>query len=50
MLFRSDLYLNTSRADKMLGELRYLAEKLPEDRRTQEWYLDYKKAYDFGSQ
>ena len=45
-----DLYLNTSRADKMLAELRYLAEHLPEDRRTQEWYLAYKKAYDFGTQ
>jgi len=44
-----DLYLNTSRADKMLAELRYLAERPPGDRRTQAWYLAYKKAYDFGT-
>ena len=42
-----DLYLNTSRADKMLDQLRYLALRLPQDKQTQEWYLAYKKAYDF---
>ena len=44
-----DLYLNTSRADKMLTEFKNLAEKLPGDNQTQEWYRAYKNAYDFGS-
>lgn len=44
-----DLYLNTSRAEKMLSELRYLAERLPGDKQTHDWYQAYKKAYDFGS-
>ena len=43
-----DLYLNTSRAEKMLAQLRFLAEHLPQDRQTQEWYRAYKQAYDFG--
>ena len=43
-----DLYLNTSRAEKMLAELGYLAEHLPSDTRTQEWYRSYKQAYDFS--
>jgi tetratricopeptide (TPR) repeat protein len=43
-----DLYLNTSRAEKMLAELHYLAERLPADKRTQDWYRAYKQAYDFG--
>jgi hypothetical protein len=43
-----DLYLNTSRADKMLAELKYLALRLPQDRQTQDWYRAYEKAYDFG--
>jgi len=43
-----DLYLNTSRADKMLSEFGYLAKQLPEDRQTQDWYRAYKRAYDFG--
>jgi hypothetical protein len=43
-----DLYLNTSRADKMLAELKYLARHLPQDRQTQDWYQAYAKAYDFG--
>jgi hypothetical protein len=42
-----DLYLNTSRADKMLAELKYLALHLPQDRQTQDWYRAYAKAYDF---
>ncbi len=42
-----DLYLNTSRAEKMLVQFRYLADHLPEDRQTQEWYRAYRKAYDF---
>lgn len=43
-----DLYLNTSRAEKMLAELRYLAQRLPNDRQTQDWYRSYAKAYDFS--
>jgi hypothetical protein len=43
-----DLYLNTSRADKMLAELEYLTLHLPQDRQTQDWYRAYAKAYDFG--
>jgi hypothetical protein len=44
-----DLYLNTSRADKMLAELKYLAAHLPADRQTQDWYRAYSRAYDFGN-
>ncbi len=40
-----DLYLNASRADKMLAELKYLAEHLPRDRQTQDWYRAYEKSY-----
>jgi hypothetical protein len=43
-----DLYLNASQVDKMLAELKYLAEHLPRDRQTQEWYRDYSKQYDFA--
>ena len=43
-----DIYLNTSRADKMLAELEGLALRLPHDTQTQAWYRAYKKAYDFG--
>jgi tetratricopeptide (TPR) repeat protein len=43
-----DLYLNASRADKMLAELKYLAEHLPGDKQTQDWYRAYTKYYDFG--
>jgi hypothetical protein len=45
-----DLYLNTSRADKMLAELKYLTLHLPHDQQTQDWYRAYTKAYDFGPQ
>lgn len=44
-----DLYLNTSRADKMLAELSYLSEHLPGDNQTLDWYRAYKKSYDFGN-
>ena len=44
-----DLYLNTSRAEKMLAELELLAERLPADKQTQDRYRAYKKAYDFGN-
>jgi len=43
-----DLYLNASRVDKMLAELKSLADRLPADRQTQEWYHYYKQEYDFG--
>lgn len=43
-----DLYLNDSRADKMLAELKFLSEHLPNDRQTQTWYEYYKKEYDFN--
>jgi hypothetical protein len=43
-----DLYLNTSRAEKMLGQLQFLAQRLPKDKQTQDWYRTYREAYDFG--
>ncbi len=43
-----DLYLNDSRADKMLAELKFLSEHLPNDSQTRAWYEYYKKEYDFG--
>jgi hypothetical protein len=43
-----DLYLNSSRAEKMLAELRFLAEHLPADKQTWDWYQSYKKAYDLA--
>lgn len=42
-----DLYLNASRADKMLTQLQYLSEHLAGDTQTQQWYRFYKKAYEF---
>jgi hypothetical protein len=42
-----DLYLNTSRVEKMLAELKYLSLHLPTDKQTQDWYRAYEKAYDF---
>jgi tetratricopeptide (TPR) repeat protein len=42
-----DLYMNDSRADKMLSQLKYLSEHLPSDTQTQQWYRFYKKAYEF---
>ena len=43
-----DLYLNTSRAEKMLAEFKFLAERLPADKQVQDWYRAYAKTYDFG--
>jgi tetratricopeptide (TPR) repeat protein len=43
-----DLYLNASRADKMLIELKFLAEHLAADQQTRDWYRVYSKEYDFG--
>lgn len=42
-----DLYLNASRADKALAELKFLSEHLPADQQTREWYDYYRKEYDF---
>ena len=42
-----DLYLNASRADKMLAELEYLAARLPADPQVQAWYRYYKREYSF---
>jgi hypothetical protein len=44
-----DLYLNASRADKMLAQLEYLAEHQPGDAQTRAWYRDYKRAYAFDA-
>jgi hypothetical protein len=41
-----DLYLNDSRADKCLAELKFLADQSPKDIATRNWYAAYKKAYD----
>ena len=41
-----DLYLNDSRADKCLAELKFLADQSPKDIATRDWYAAYKKAYD----
>ena len=43
-----DLYLNASRADKMLAELKFLADHLPNDRQTRAWYEYYAKEYEFS--
>jgi len=45
----ADLYLNASRADKCLAELKFLSEHAPEDRHTRQWYEYYRKQYDFGA-
>ena len=42
-----DLYLNDSRADKMLAELKVLSDHRPVDARSQTWYRYYKQQYDF---
>ena len=42
-----DLYLNDSRADKMLAELKFLSEHLPNDKQAQAWYEYYAKEYNF---
>jgi len=45
-----DLYLNASRADQSLAELKFLSDHSPEDRQTRDWYEYYRKEYDFGAQ
>jgi hypothetical protein len=43
-----DLYLNASRVEKMLAQLKYLSEHAPADSQTRQWYRYYKSEYDFG--
>jgi hypothetical protein len=33
----------------MLAEFKFLAGRLPADKRTQDWYREYRKTYDFGT-
>jgi len=40
-----DLYLNDSRAEKMLAELKFISEHLPGDKQTRRWYELYSKEY-----
>ena len=42
-----DLYLNDSRADKMLAELKFLSEQMPNDKQTHASYEFYKEEYSF---
>jgi len=44
-----DLYLNASRVDRSLVELKFLSEDRRSDKQTQAWYEFYRKEYDFGS-
>ena len=43
-----DLYLNDSRADRMLAELKFISQQSPQDAQTRSWYQDWLKQYDFG--
>jgi len=43
-----DLYLNASRIDQMLAQLKYLSEQASADSHTRDWYRYYKKEYDFS--
>jgi hypothetical protein len=43
-----DLYLDASRADKMLAQLKYLAEHGSPDAQTREWYHYYASEYKFS--
>jgi cytochrome c-type biogenesis protein CcmH/NrfG len=42
-----DLYLNASRVERMLAQLKYLSEHAPADSQTRQWYRYYKSEYDF---
>jgi hypothetical protein len=44
----ADLYLNASRADKFLEELKFLAGRSPADPQARSWYRYYREQYDFG--
>ncbi|HEX3097010.1 MAG TPA: TPM domain-containing protein [Usitatibacter sp.] len=43
----ADLYLNASRADKFLEELKFLARRSPADPQARVWYRFYSEQYDF---
>jgi hypothetical protein len=43
-----DLYLNASRADKSLEELKFLSERPSADQQTRDWYLYYRNEYGFA--
>lgn len=45
-----DLYLNASRADKVLNELKFISEHSPNDPQTRDWYRYYMKEYDFNGE
>jgi hypothetical protein len=45
-----DLYLNASRIDNKLAELKYLSQHLPADQQVQSWYRYYMQQYDFGAE
>jgi hypothetical protein len=42
-----DLYLNGSRADRVIDELKVLSARLPGDRPTRDWYQSYLREYAF---
>lgn len=42
-----DLYLNASRADKFLAELKFLTDHLPDDKNTRDRYEYYRQEYAF---
>lgn len=43
-----DLYLNDSRADRMLAQLKFISQQSPKDDQTRFWYQSWLKEYDFG--
>ena len=43
-----DLYLNASRAEKSLAELKFLSEHLPGDQVTRAWFESSKKVYEYS--
>jgi hypothetical protein len=45
----ADLYLNASRADRFLEELKLLARRSPADAQARAWYRYYSEQYDFAS-
>jgi predicted Zn-dependent protease len=45
----ADLYLNASRADRFLEELKLLARRSPADPQARAWYRYYSEQYDFAS-
>jgi len=43
-----DLYLNDSRADQMLTQLKFISERSAKDDQTRAWYQSWLKQYDFS--